>query len=374
MLKKFGKILLSSLKQIEQYTNNDDLFIFVFAIGCFHLMEIIQMSKYIHPLYSEHELAQCDFVDKFLEHYKQNLSINMFVYIRAYWDFSVTRYMSSRQAMLTINARQQEKPFTAEDFRGLPMPFGQEYIFQSEIDKNSPYYLTNVKPYVDKFNARGSVTKCRYHVGYTELFSFISPVDEVVFERNFLRDKVFYDKFISAFLSKNRDKLKGMHQHAQKVQVNSDIFLQGLINVKQYYNKKKNTVTNPDRFYIDPESAETYLTKKEMICLHLLMDGYKHSDISSQLGISVRTVDAHLNNVKLKLNCSNKTNLVTHVIKNNLLNWVKTNGVENKVSSVASNYFDMLNNTYTTLAKEHPKLYSELSDVTNAALRDGDCG
>lgn len=52
------------------------------------------------------------------------------------------------------------------------------------------------------------------------------------------------------------------------------------------------------------------LTKRQLECCSLLIAGKKAREISDALGLSVRTVEYYLDNVKLKLKCNNKAELI----------------------------------------------------------------
>lgn len=52
------------------------------------------------------------------------------------------------------------------------------------------------------------------------------------------------------------------------------------------------------------------LTKKESLCLYYLSQGKSLKEVARQLNISPRTVESHLNNLKLKLGARNKTELI----------------------------------------------------------------
>jgi DNA-binding NarL/FixJ family response regulator len=52
------------------------------------------------------------------------------------------------------------------------------------------------------------------------------------------------------------------------------------------------------------------LTKREQECLHYVLRGFSAKQISRKLYRSNRTIEAHINNIKIKLKCKNKAALV----------------------------------------------------------------
>jgi two-component system, NarL family, response regulator NreC len=63
------------------------------------------------------------------------------------------------------------------------------------------------------------------------------------------------------------------------------------------------------------------LTSREREILIMLAEGKSNSDISVQLGISVRTVEGHRHRLMLKLDCQNFVELVKYAVQNKLVDW-----------------------------------------------------
>ena len=61
------------------------------------------------------------------------------------------------------------------------------------------------------------------------------------------------------------------------------------------------------------------LTKREKEIVKLVADGYKNAEIAQQLGISLRTVQAHRANVLGKLGAHDRTDLVKYAIRNGII-------------------------------------------------------
>lgn len=55
---------------------------------------------------------------------------------------------------------------------------------------------------------------------------------------------------------------------------------------------------------------EIILSRQQNACANLLMEGMTNKQIAMQLGLSPRTVEAYINNLKLKLSCKNKMELI----------------------------------------------------------------
>jgi LuxR family transcriptional regulator, transcriptional regulator of spore coat protein len=61
------------------------------------------------------------------------------------------------------------------------------------------------------------------------------------------------------------------------------------------------------------------LTHREQEVLELVAGGYSAKQIASQIGIAPRTVEGHIETVRLKMRARNKTHLVTQAVQAGLL-------------------------------------------------------
>lgn len=89
---------------------------------------------------------------------------------------------------------------------------------------------------------------------------------------------------------------------------NSTGKISGVFGISQYINKFS---------YI--KASKLGLTKKEIICLSCLFSGQSNKQIATELHISVRTVEDHIENLRDKLNCASKQQLIFKAFKNNLM-------------------------------------------------------
>ena len=62
------------------------------------------------------------------------------------------------------------------------------------------------------------------------------------------------------------------------------------------------------------------LTAKEAEVFDHISNGFTNSEIASALGVSIKTIEYHVKNVLLKTHTSNRTEAISYLIKNNLLN------------------------------------------------------
>lgn len=72
------------------------------------------------------------------------------------------------------------------------------------------------------------------------------------------------------------------------------------------------------RFYIDDD---TYLTLKEAQCLYWIAKGKSAEEIGSILSAGKRTIESHIERLKLKLNCYKQTDLVREAVQLGILSF-----------------------------------------------------
>jgi len=73
------------------------------------------------------------------------------------------------------------------------------------------------------------------------------------------------------------------------------------------------------REFRPPERAEYRLTSQETQLLKLLVDGHSYKTAAAELGITVRTVAFHLQNVYQKLQVHSKSEAVAKALRNKLV-------------------------------------------------------
>ncbi len=61
---------------------------------------------------------------------------------------------------------------------------------------------------------------------------------------------------------------------------------------------------------IGKETNNIYLSKRQIECAKLLLQGMKVKQIAAYLNLSPRTIETYLDNIKIKLNCQNRTELI----------------------------------------------------------------
>ncbi len=83
------------------------------------------------------------------------------------------------------------------------------------------------------------------------------------------------------------------------------------------------TNQNTKRIFLGDHFPEIYLTRREAQCGLLLIKGKSMVTIGKTLRLSTRTVEFYVQNIKNKLHCRTKRELVNVILKTNLMKWEK---------------------------------------------------
>ena len=80
-------------------------------------------------------------------------------------------------------------------------------------------------------------------------------------------------------------------------------------------NQKKSPKINKFIYILDTKHGNIHITKREAECMSLLLKKKTIDNIAHILEIAPRTVMDHLNNVKIKVGCNTKSELINLVSK-----------------------------------------------------------
>jgi DNA-binding CsgD family transcriptional regulator len=82
-------------------------------------------------------------------------------------------------------------------------------------------------------------------------------------------------------------------------------------------------------YIIDDGSINTYkLSKRQIGCLFFLLRGRTNKEISNILGLSSRTVESYINEIKLKMKCLTKGHIVAKSLEEELFNIIPENFIK----------------------------------------------
>lgn len=122
--------------------------------------------------------------------------------------------------------------------------------------------------------------------------------------------------------------------HMQELENFCQLFLDKAQNIVDHAAKdmiiyhKKEGIIKANGYFKQPPFTHTkkisdrmHLTSRENDCLKLFIRGYTSTETAMTLGISKRTVETHLENIKNKTGISSKNNLIKFIFSNKLDNF-----------------------------------------------------
>ena len=66
-------------------------------------------------------------------------------------------------------------------------------------------------------------------------------------------------------------------------------------------------------YYLSPDSSGTYLTQREAECIFFLLKGHTIKNTGEELNLSPRTVEFYFKNVKKKMRCNKKKEVLNKI-------------------------------------------------------------
>ncbi len=91
--------------------------------------------------------------------------------------------------------------------------------------------------------------------------------------------------------------------------------------LSQVYQTKQNTITDPFKESIQFDSSKAFnhflkkLSKRESEIIHWYMKGFTCNELGEKLYISSRTVERHLDNIKVKLHCRSRRQIFGRILE-----------------------------------------------------------
>lgn len=204
---------------------------------------------------------------------------------------------------------------------------GDPTIYSSGYYLWPPYSKKEVFSYGrDEFNSDNGITVIEKQKDFCEFFFFSGDTDNVGLTNLFINNIDLLKRFTIYFKDK-----------ANKILISVE---KNKITITDHYNdwvacdKEFSSINNATSKYyrdlfIDTTTIKKYpliMEKKEIVTLSAreidcaigLLEGKTSKEIANKLRVSTRSIEAYLENLKSKLNCYKKSELIDVLLKNNL--------------------------------------------------------
>jgi DNA-binding CsgD family transcriptional regulator len=234
-----------------------------------------------------------------------DLGISSYVYLRTYNDFSEIRLGNRTDWLLHYYKSDLYKESVLEKD---PTSYSSGSILWSSLTSHSKV-LDSAK---NDFNIANGITVINKSDEHTEMTFFGGDVGKPELINLYVSDPDILINFNRYFKEKAAPIIKKGEKNRIKLPRNLDLTTEqehdlNLIRQNQYLQSaaqqfKQTLLFNP--------SLTAMLSKRELQIVKLLPTGATADEISKQLFLSRRTIEAHLASIKKKLNVRNKTELI----------------------------------------------------------------
>lgn len=235
----------------------------------------------------------------------KNFQVNVVTFMRSY--ASGSRIYLSSEAQWTKDYYELEL-FKTSSFEQSPRCYKDSIIIW-------PLPNTAITPVIDHgrhyYNSHCGLTLCEYHVNHTDFFFFSLPEDSSAMINNLINNLDIFKKFRNYFFEKIDSDMAMLEKNklillkSSISEGNSPIISNEKFESLKLDFLKSIKADNPDTDLIK------LLTPSELKCLMHLMAGQSVPAIANELCISKRTVEKHSENIRKKLVCDNKFQLIS---------------------------------------------------------------
>jgi DNA-binding CsgD family transcriptional regulator len=144
---------------------------------------------------------------------------------------------------------------------------------------------------------------------YCEFFSFASLPEYPEVINFYLNNPDFLQKFTDFFKEQAGELIKKSEKHKLLYEYHNNPIksykISDLKEIEKFQSKKH-------RFNMQHSHS---LSIRQLDCARYLLEGLKYHEIASKLNLSVRTIETHIEYLKTKLNCRNKSELILKLSK-----------------------------------------------------------
>ena len=227
------------------------------------------------------------------------------------------------------------------------MPEYSERIEKKHILKNSSYpeyflwkkFESATSPFFvearERYNIANGITLIKYFTNYVELYYFGTAKNNTTAPEIYESNIDQFERFILYFKNNGRKLLKFADDNAIKIENTA-------IDIPSYdavFNKRYPLFSDLGefRFTYRKGKENLFLSEQETKCIAYIIRQFSMREIADMLKRSPKTIEAHINNIKRKLNCSSRQSLVKDLLKLDKENSAFYNDKINK-SKLASEY------------------------------------
>jgi DNA-binding CsgD family transcriptional regulator len=227
----------------------------------------------------------------------QQLGITYFTYTRSY-DIGARIYLTTHRDAL--DSYFKEKWYLVGNVESNPSRYKPQVVFWSALPKQ---YI-----YDNCIRSRGidhGIFMIEPHVNYCDFYGFATKK-----ENNWVQN-VYLNKIdqLKSFTLNFKNKASFIIKQAES----SKIILPFHDDCVEFLGNGMNPDSNEITF--GKKLINTNLTHRQLRCARLLIQGKTIKEIGNQMELSSRTIEDHVNNLKTKFYCRNKSELIVKMVE-----------------------------------------------------------
>lgn len=227
-------------------------------------------------------MTSCELLTDIMLPLLKSHGITVFNYYKMYFDGRVIRLSTDRAST--------ENYFKKNYLEKLTLP-------KIPLDKPLNYFIWLTEDCPEmlldnaiNFDISNGISLAERHSDYMEYFAFATTRNNTsIINTFYINNFDLLQKYCLYF----RDQAKKLLDIAEKNHI---------------LTKNKNLLRDPSKIDFSTNTSQL-LTNRQLECALLLIKGMKYKEIASQLNISPRTVEVHLNQLKTKFDCRNSVEL-----------------------------------------------------------------
>lgn len=211
-----------------------------------------------------------------------------------------------------------------------------EYLFSSRnpiftpipkdlIKKNFFYLIPETGPYQKAMHGAAIYFKVRHafdyfeiHQGHIDVWSIGSPKSNGEVYNYYFNNLDVYKNFFISF----KEKAGALLKANSKNKLILPDYMRLNFNSTAYFKSSSTSKFKNKYFYLTGPYENIYFTRREAECLAQLTLGFSLKKTSDLLNLSPRTIETYLNNVKNKLGCNKKSEVISILLQNGFKDYV----------------------------------------------------
>jgi LuxR family transcriptional regulator, quorum-sensing system regulator SolR len=252
----------------------------------------------------------CLEVQKICENFFKQTRLNYYNYVRIYSDGGRISLTNNKEWAICVFKNHKKHQFIFEET--MPLTGCSKYVIWDNDQSHKTDSLLKIAR--EKYDIDHGFTIITCYEGYIELQYFATKRENKAINHFYINNLELINSFSVFFREKaakiieSCEKERIYYQGHEPFWLKNSKLLENLVKEEKYLNNLKNYEVN--RYYLSGNYKRIYLTKREAQCLTALIDGLTAKETAIIFDISPKTVRAHLENVKQKLNCYKRSDLL----------------------------------------------------------------